>query len=70
MTTKDWKQDSKSDIHIQWEKGNYPKTFIHIYKKDINWNIAVNKSGKTVLEKSFKTKHQALKYAKAYIRKH
>ena len=60
MATKDWKKGRKN----LWENGLHTVEILN----DIHIEIF---NGETlVISKSFKTKTQALKYARAYMRKH
>ena len=73
MALKDWKliredmwKETKDDdgyIYITWHgsQGNV--------KYDVFRTLNINYGG-TSLKKNFKTKSQALKYARAYMRKH
>jgi len=69
MALKDWKK-AKGNVWIN-EKNNSIIDFgkgIFQYKEKYILNIF--KDNKRIVNKSFKTRLQALKYAKAYMKKH
>jgi hypothetical protein len=71
MALKDWKKTryvhDKNDTWIDYtNKNTGSKVHIFRYAKN-NWSINVNSS---ILEREVKTKSQALKFAKSYMRKH
>ena len=67
MTLKDWKKDRDKGNSQGWKnkKTGENITFVR-FMSDNYWSFM--KDGKT--KRTFKTKSQALKYAKAYMRKH
>jgi len=69
MALKDWKKVGKYDFSRE-----YPTFRKLIIKKYDKWEVSVFKSfsfqGEPMLRKYFKTKSQALAYAKSYMRKH
>ena len=73
MTLKDWKKEYNGKLVINY-KNKYGdslqviKEYLDIYDSDTQrvWKIFDN----TKMIKHFKTKSQALKFAKAYMRKH
>ena len=72
MAIKDWKLVDKSQYRIKYNKKNSHGT-ITIYKNEgINnkkyWTVDIQYF--TFERKSFKTKQQALRYARAYMRVH
>jgi len=75
MATKDWKKTKNTKNHIQFEqRGNnnrWAETLNIIYFKPI-WEITISYdiSSDHHTKVPFKTKTQALKYARAYMRKH
>ncbi len=70
MALKDWKKvDNKkgsSDIYT-WTVGNKNIVITEIQKE---YDVGLISSNSYKFLKSFKTKSQALKFAKAYMRKH
>ena len=67
MTLKDWKKMKKSGLPI-WK---YKKRDDELFLTKIKSNYIVGIIGKNIdIDKSFKTKSAALKYAKSYMRKH
>jgi len=79
MATKDWKKRKDNTIDELWEKrssssyhGNYE---IWVYKiknpeRELRWVFRIREIGGGSNTKQFKTKKQALKFAKAYMKKH
>ena len=70
MALKDWKKVGKYNFLREYPF--FRKLIIEKY--DNNWEVSIFKSfsfqGKPLLRKSFKTKSQALKFAKSYMKKH
>jgi len=78
MALKDWKRKKYSEEHILYEEKENPtdavkwnKTLVvrhfgHIWTVDIGYV----KSDHYIIQKHFKTKSQALKFAKDYMRRH
>ena len=73
MAIKDWKllfDDSESGIGYR-KKDKTLNVFNSYFYTDKNlWEMSVTKNSRKIVKKHFKTKSQALKYAKAYMRKH
>jgi len=72
MATKDWKITKRGKISIAY-KNSKTKNFIEIitFSKPKNSEILIyGKSINGVKSRTFKTKSQALAYAKTYMRKH
>ena len=70
MTLKDWKKTKNQKFSVVYKTKDRSDA-IHIFKKPISqlWGIDfINKPLK--YEKYFKTKLQALKFAKSYMKKH
>jgi len=70
MALKDWKKIRKN----VWRKSNSSLNIKKAYTSATTYIWQVNKyktdSGIIIFTKRFKTKTQALRYAKAYMRKH
>ena len=74
-----WKKVKDNTIDYLWEKrssssyyGNYE---IWVYKirnpeRELRWVFKIREIGRGSNTKQFKTKTQALKYARSYMRKH
>ena len=68
MALKDWKK-VKAGI-MGWEHKRL-KILVRLgQEKGEFYNIKIIEYGRTTLDKYFKTKSQALKFAKSYMRKH
>jgi len=79
MVLKDWKKVKDNTIDNLWEKrskssyrGNYE---IWVYKirnteRKLRWVFKIREIGGGSNTRQFKTKIQALKYAKSYMRSH
>ena len=67
MAIKDWKK-TRNKLNSQgWKNKKTGKNILFLqFMSDNYWSFI--QEGKTI--KNFKTKSQALKYAKAYMRKH
>ena len=80
MALKDWEKRSnnvwyndKKDSLLEIEKWEeYGKANIgNLLKKQAGYNVSVNnKRNFTIIDKDFKTKSQALRFAKSYMRTH
>ncbi len=79
MATKDWKLVTKNNTFTTWQnkerdlfitiaKQNYNEKAWG-YKKPINYPVKVGTCSVNQIEKTFKTKKEALKFVKNYIRK-
>jgi len=77
MATKDWKKVKDNIVDYLWENkslSSYHDNYeIWVYKGKVNdkvrWIFRFREIGNGSYTKHFKTKQQALKYAKAYMRK-
>ena len=78
MVTKDWRQDRKGPNDYTWWESGYGlrRNFINIHKLlNGQWRVNIYEGrghyedAKELPFKQFKTKTQALAYAKAYMRK-
>jgi len=73
MTTKDWKKTGKMSFA---DKKSSKEMIIYLKEYSIGklWVVIVtevkNVGREYIIEKSFKTKQQALKFARTYMRKH
>ena len=76
MATKDWKKESGVGVVDHLWKNQKNSNEVWVYKirlsdDKIGWAVTIrNPGGSTAPDKSFKTKSQALKFAKSYMRKH
>jgi len=76
MALKDWKKTGKDDWHKFYHKGKKPSPPAKFYDgifivKAVDDRYYVNSFySSTFPTKSFKTKSQALRYAKSYMRTH
>jgi len=77
MATKDWKKTREG--HYEWNgklnkisyHGSEHKPKVTIIKNRFEkWAVFYNSKSGFIREKSFKTKTEALKFAKEYMRKH
>jgi len=75
MAIKDWRKDGKNDwfhkiknIHI--EINNIPVKYSALKNAGYKYNINIVKNGIFEVQQAFKTKSQALKYARNYMKKH
>ena len=71
MALKDWKK-TKNPNYDSWENKHEDEWEIRVFDKYV-WILEPNESPTRMSkwkEKKFKTKSQALKFAKAYMRKH
>jgi len=68
---KDWKKTYSSNIGIIWRNKKKEK-IVSLNKLAWNqgWDVGIYSSGKWNDAKRFKTKSQAIKYARSYMRKH
>ena len=72
MALKDWKQIRNIKRAITWVNSN-KEYLLEIYKQDNGtWTFKKinNRTGNVTVSKSFKTKTQALKYVKSYMKTH
>ena len=76
MATKDWKKISEDNERIHWHNNKihegafvYLQDYIPELKKDNEWTFTIepNKKG---IDKPFKSKSQAISFAKQYMRSH
>ncbi len=82
MALKDWRKSRakgptmKGTFHIRWNKKNTKEFLIinkYMGKREDKYHVLLydkKRQFEDIWDKSFKTKQQALKYAKAYMRKH
>ena len=82
MTLKDWKQTQIGKITVEWtNRKTYSYITVHVdhfpvekyIKKGFKeiWSVNLhNDSGKMLMDREFKLKPQALKFAKSYMRTH
>lgn len=71
MTIKDWKKVNSNKLEVLFVMKQYPQVFIQIHKLLQYKPSAARYFVDGVLdEKVFKTKFEALKYAKSYMRTH
>lgn len=71
MAMKDWKKTYESETSEHWQ--NYKKIdWLFIQKDGKYWNVEnLSYGGRTtILKEGFKTKSQALAYARSYMRSH
>lgn len=74
MALKDWvrRKNNKNLIWFQNNKGMFPVVIEIFYDPEFDsikkpWGLEIDEKG---IDKSFKTKSQALKFAKSYMRTH
>ncbi len=72
MAIKDWKLIKKTKYMIQWNNIINHKSFIRLTPRHglKGWFFTYRSAPYNFENKTFKTKQQALKYAKSYMRKH
>ena len=79
MALKDWKKVNDNTIDNLWEKKSkssyYGDYEIWVYKirnpeRKLRWVFKLKEIGRGHQTKQFKTKSQAIKFAKAYMRTH
>lgn len=63
MTLNDWKKTAKGTKHFGFKKN---KKEIYVTYTGVNWIVEIS----NLKSKYFKTKYSALKFARAYMRKH
>ena len=69
MTLKDWKKSYERKGEIIWTKKYLKISILHLSVRGHPW-IVTNKEYDEPYLREFKSKSQALKFAKAYMRKH
>jgi len=67
MATKDWEKDREKSNIITWWNNNKKEGVSIVQFMNNNGKWSFTSEGKTI--KDFKTKSQALAYAKSYMRK-
>jgi len=71
MALKDWEKNRAISNPYSWRKKKGIGTLTINQYMDGDWEVLVYFTGASPLKvKTFKTKYEALKYAKAYMRKH
>ena len=70
MALKDWKRRRDLEDDVQVVVFTKKNMGIFIDKNKSNYGLDIFKGDVVVIEKEFKTKKQALKFARAYMRKH
>ena len=72
MALKDWKKDVRYKNHFinKVDKNSIAIVFDYIGFEN-KWLVVIyNKYKDTILDRAFKTKSEALKFAKSYMRRH
>jgi len=67
MAIKDWKKTYELENFTRYES---KKLTIGIWENPNEVSVLNNKNMETIHTRTFKTKSQALKYARSYMRKH
>jgi len=84
MALKDWKKErtiNKKDLSlVHWSKTNGKRVDLFVSKQDYapevwgkkpsEWTVELDKGNYPITLRRFKTKSEALKYARNYMRKH
>ena len=73
MALKDWKKEGDRYLESKLRtESNLPKWGISVFKQNNSdsWDVYINMSGTVGTTKTFKTKQQALRFARAYMTSH
>ena len=81
MTLKNWRKVTQNKTFTTWQRGKDENMFVTIvkqtynpeaygWKKPTDYIVNVGTCSNKIIEKHFKTKTEAMRYAKNYMKRH